>query len=415
MASFLLVASVGADDAITFKVRVAVVTGDSLSEVLGSGEFSVPADQYGRVVIALYQNEHDFFVKALGSIQQPITFLLDETKKGSTSEIDLLLDLYLKPTITAGQDIEFEGTLNQMSPAAEEQPTSFTYREDGLNFSIPNGGEHRLNVTSESSRRKIALLVSAFTPDNLEDRISDQAPPVFETSYSLYNEDDQKYEIENHTCRLGQELDDLSTNNECTIRKQFSLGDGKFIDYAITYRLEKTGEGKDQSLLLNFYANRTTTIKTKKKNWLGESVTEIKTVEKSFSKAVTTELGEQLEITIPADNSIELPFDAWEKIIVTYPAKFVGVDKTPILIGSSIPSYPEEARRRNISANVILQAYIDKEGRVKSARAVECNRPGLGFEDAAVEAALKCTYQPAMLREKPIAVWITYRVHFKLD
>ena len=52
---------------------------------------------------------------------------------------------------------------------------------------------------------------------------------------------------------------------------------------------------------------------------------------------------------------------------------------------------------------------------MKRAMVVECNRPGYGFEEAALEAAYKSKYTPGMEGDRPVAVWVSYMVKFKLD
>jgi len=64
---------------------------------------------------------------------------------------------------------------------------------------------------------------------------------------------------------------------------------------------------------------------------------------------------------------------------------------------------------------VMVQAYVDKNGEVKKAQAVKTNRPNMGFEEAAVKAAYKCKYRPAIQNGNPVGVWIGYRVEFTLE
>jgi len=49
---------------------------------------------------------------------------------------------------------------------------------------------------------------------------------------------------------------------------------------------------------------------------------------------------------------------------------------------------------------------------VKKAVAVKCTRPNMGFEEAAVAAAYKYIYRPAIQNGDPVGVWIAYRVDF---
>ena len=74
--------------------------------------------------------------------------------------------------------------------------------------------------------------------------------------------------------------------------------------------------------------------------------------------------------------------------------------------------YPPEAEKLGIEANVVLQLDIDREGKVTKATVAE--PVGHGFDEAAVEAAKKFTFEPARRGQTPIPVRILYRYGFTL-
>ena len=76
------------------------------------------------------------------------------------------------------------------------------------------------------------------------------------------------------------------------------------------------------------------------------------------------------------------------------------------------PVYPEGARRRGIEARVVLRLLVGQDGGVDQVTVLECDRPDLGFEEAAVEAARKWRYQPARVDGRPVTVWFTTPVIF---
>jgi protein TonB len=78
------------------------------------------------------------------------------------------------------------------------------------------------------------------------------------------------------------------------------------------------------------------------------------------------------------------------------------------------PHFPELARVARFSGRVVLQAVIDENGAVDEIEVIDCNRPGFGFDDAAIEAVQQWRYEPATLRGRPVAVYFIVLVEFKL-
>jgi TonB family protein len=90
----------------------------------------------------------------------------------------------------------------------------------------------------------------------------------------------------------------------------------------------------------------------------------------------------------------------------------------PVLIPESkvSPAYPEEARKSKIQGMVNLLAVIDRAGNVKKVE-VQASEPK-GYEpfiNSAAEAIRQWRYEPATLDGKPVDVYFTVEIHFKLD
>ncbi|HKQ68986.1 MAG TPA: TonB-dependent receptor [Polyangiaceae bacterium] len=75
-------------------------------------------------------------------------------------------------------------------------------------------------------------------------------------------------------------------------------------------------------------------------------------------------------------------------------------------------SYPAEAQKAGLEANVILRLDIDKDGKVTAVTVTE--PAGHGFDEAATEAAKKFSFEPARRGTTPIAARIHYRYGFTL-
>ncbi len=75
--------------------------------------------------------------------------------------------------------------------------------------------------------------------------------------------------------------------------------------------------------------------------------------------------------------------------------------------------YPKEARNHALEGDVIIGAQIDKDGKVL--QVIVRNSTHEIFEENAIEAVKKLTFTPAIQNGKPIKMWITFRIEFKLD
>ena len=86
--------------------------------------------------------------------------------------------------------------------------------------------------------------------------------------------------------------------------------------------------------------------------------------------------------------------------------------QAPTVVKRPQPRYPDAARRLGRTAVVVLRLLIDEEGKVAE---IQQSGPkaGMGFDRAAVTAAEKTTWQPAMVGEVPVKMWVDLRMEFK--
>jgi TonB family protein len=93
----------------------------------------------------------------------------------------------------------------------------------------------------------------------------------------------------------------------------------------------------------------------------------------------------------------------------------INVEKMPEMLSQVKPIFPEAAKKAGILGLVTLKVRVDKTGSVAEAKAETCDQPGNGFEQAAVAAALKSKFKPAIADGKPVEVWVFYNVKFDLQ
>jgi len=76
------------------------------------------------------------------------------------------------------------------------------------------------------------------------------------------------------------------------------------------------------------------------------------------------------------------------------------------------PVFPAAARMARTSGVVHLRVVVRQDGRVGEAEVVECSRPGVGFEESAVEAVKRWRYRPATFAGRPVSTSITVKIDF---
>jgi protein TonB len=86
--------------------------------------------------------------------------------------------------------------------------------------------------------------------------------------------------------------------------------------------------------------------------------------------------------------------------------------KKPEILHRVSPAYPESARRARVQGAVILEAIIDERGNVTSVRVVR-GLP-MGLEQSAIQAVSQWKFQPAMLDNRPVAVYFSLTVQFEV-
>jgi protein TonB len=108
--------------------------------------------------------------------------------------------------------------------------------------------------------------------------------------------------------------------------------------------------------------------------------------------------------------AIDIPIEEY----LPAPGEFVPVDEQPMAINEVKPEYPPLARQAGIEGIVWIEALVDKNGNVRDVRVVKPSGSSAGFEEAAMEAAKKTKWKPAISNKQPVAVRVTYPVEFKL-
>lgn len=119
----------------------------------------------------------------------------------------------------------------------------------------------------------------------------------------------------------------------------------------------------------------------------------------------------------PIDNlegDINVDVDKVVNELLPNPDEFVPFEEAPVQVATVQPKYPDLAQRAGIEGVVWVKALVDKEGKVRDVIIVKPSGANAGFEEAAIDAARATVWKPAISNGQPVAVWVTYKVEFKL-
>ncbi|HCL57862.1 MAG TPA: hypothetical protein DHW82_12770 [Spirochaetia bacterium] len=92
---------------------------------------------------------------------------------------------------------------------------------------------------------------------------------------------------------------------------------------------------------------------------------------------------------------------------------FVRVDEIAKSLVSLQPEYPDLARNAGIEGTVVLEVYIDEDGRVR--KVIVLKGIGFGCDEAAVRKVESSSFIPAKMNGKPVAVRQKITFEFKLN
>jgi TonB family protein len=92
-----------------------------------------------------------------------------------------------------------------------------------------------------------------------------------------------------------------------------------------------------------------------------------------------------------------------------------GIESMPVAVKLPSPIYPAEANTLGIETSVWVKVLINRNGKVMAAVVMTpSDRPGYGFEESALTAALDGRWKPVLMRGKPIAAWAAYEIRYLL-
>jgi TonB family protein len=90
------------------------------------------------------------------------------------------------------------------------------------------------------------------------------------------------------------------------------------------------------------------------------------------------------------------------------------IDRPARLLSRAPLDYPPEARNRGVSGEIILKVRIGASGSIEDAR-IERAIPAGVFEAAALRSVRSWRFEPAFVKGKAVAAWVTQKIRFEMN
>ncbi|MFZ5980787.1 MAG: energy transducer TonB [Candidatus Zixiibacteriota bacterium] len=94
--------------------------------------------------------------------------------------------------------------------------------------------------------------------------------------------------------------------------------------------------------------------------------------------------------------------------------EFVPVETLPEMVYEVKPEYPRLAKQAGLEAELWMRVLVGKQGKVLDA-VVHKSSGMTAFDEAALQAAYKNKFKPAIQNHVPFLCWVSYKVEFTLE
>lgn len=126
---------------------------------------------------------------------------------------------------------------------------------------------------------------------------------------------------------------------------------------------------------------------------------------------VDTVEDEESEIDFLANLQIDDTLGDMNRTLDEEAVDFWAVSKEPVLVREVLPIYPRDAHDLGLEGVVFVKFAVGTDGRVKEASVQKGPRI---FHASALEAVYGFVFRPALQNDKPVAVWMTRPIRFRI-
>ena len=126
---------------------------------------------------------------------------------------------------------------------------------------------------------------------------------------------------------------------------------------------------------------------------------------------VDTVEDEESDIDFLANLQVDDTLGGMDRKLDEEAVDFWAVSKEPVLVREVLPIYPRDAHDLGMEGVVFVKFAVGTDGRVKEASIQKGPRI---FHASALEAVYGFVFRPALQNDKPVAVWMTRPIRFRI-
>lgn len=287
--------------------------GDDVEHV-GTGMILIPEGDFAQLNVMVFEN---------GSLRLSTSQSGARSGSGSAhqskvmidDELLTMLDFSLSPRAGKGGDVLISGTLEVMTRVRGKDKPGFEFVTEPVEFVVKEGSSYALGIESGTGMTMVEIKARELSGSRgSQSKRNESAPTLlFDTEYSLRNEDASGYEVRDHGCLLGSEGDYTEGRKHCSWYTYYPTGDKDSLLYWMSYNIDDIHWINDVEFDVTIDFSRTYAINPDAFDPNAKEVTFKNATISLFSKEVRTRLGEVLDIIL--DDAPEgLPFKGRETV-----------------------------------------------------------------------------------------------------
>jgi len=297
-----------------FEIKVKVNYDSDEAEHVGTGMILVKEEGWAHINIVVFENNS----LRLSTSQSRARAGGPSDRQGRVvvnDELAGMIDLSLSPRERKRGDIRVTGELEVMSRNPGNDKPRFEFMTEPINFIVQGNDPFNFGFETGKGITELEITVSRSNGSSSASVTAgeDESGLVFETEYSLYNENDAAYEVEGHNCLLGSEGDYTEGERHCSWHAYYPIKNGDSLLYWVIYNIDDIDWVDDVNFDVTIDFSRTYAINAEGFDPDASEVIFNDATISLFSKEVRTQVGEVLDIILD-DAPDHLPFKGKETI-----------------------------------------------------------------------------------------------------
>ncbi len=297
-----------------FEIHVKVHYDSDDAEQVGTGMILIEEGDYAHVNVIIFESGSLRLSTAqsrsrsggLSDRQGKVTF---------SDELTSMIDLSLSPRERKHGNIRVTGDLEIMSRVPGRGKPSYEFRTEPISFVVEDDEDFTFGTQTGSgvTELEIAVRKSPYMHPDREEDVPGWSKLLFETEYTLFNDDNSDYEVKAYKCLLGSEGDYSEGKRHCSWHEYYPVENGDSLLYWFSYDIDDIDWVGGDEFIVTIDFSRCYAVNAQDFDPDADHNTFNNATFSLFSKEVRTKIGEVLDVILD-DRPSRLPFDGRETI-----------------------------------------------------------------------------------------------------